>query len=52
MLLQKEALLPCIWFILNRIGCDESVLRLQDHGESVLTPQESKLVSDALDKMR
>lgn len=51
-LLQERDLLPCIWFILSRVGCDNAVLRVQTQEMSVLTAHEQGVVFSAVQQLR
>lgn len=56
-LLQERDRLPCIWFLLSRVGCDKAVLSLQKHGlqkhkRGVLPTEKRLLVAQAVTKLR
>lgn len=50
--LAQRDLLPCIWFLLSRLGCDNAVLRLQTQNVNILSPEEKVKVGEALEKLR
>lgn len=51
-LLQQRDLLPCIWFLLSRVGCDNAVIRLQTQKLGVLSPSGKAQVAQAVQKLR
>ena len=51
-LLQQRDLLPCIWFLLSRVGCDNAVIRLQTQKLGVLSPDQKSQVTQAIQKLR
>lgn len=51
-LLEQRDLLPCIWFLLSRVGCDNAVIRLQTQQLGVLSVHEKAQVMRAVQQMR
>ena len=51
-ILRQRDLLPGIWFLLSRVGCDNAVLRLQTQKVNILSPKEMEQVGQALQRVR
>jgi ATP-dependent RNA helicase HelY len=47
--LQREGMLPAIYFVFSRAGCDASVRYLMDSGIKLTSPQEAERILDLVD---
>jgi ATP-dependent RNA helicase HelY len=47
--LQEEGMLPAIYFVFSRAGCDASVRYLMDSGIRLTTPEEAQRITDVAD---
>lgn len=52
MALKQQGLLPAIWFVFSRKGCDAAVLSMHDLGIQLTAPKDEAFVANAIAHLR
>jgi ATP-dependent RNA helicase HelY len=49
--LHRRELLPCIWFLFSRVGCDSCVMRMHTQGVVLVDSEEQAAIKEAVDAL-